>query len=128
MCIRDRPWGYRYRARLSVRLVVKKGGVLVGFHEKRSSYVADMRQCEILPPHLSAMLLPLRELIGKMSIRDRLPQFEVAVGGRVTAPSGRTRSTAQAPHSPSAQPSLAASSPCSRSQFRSVVWLSLIHI
>ncbi|MEF8713202.1 MAG: 23S rRNA (uracil(1939)-C(5))-methyltransferase RlmD [Accumulibacter sp.] len=79
------PWGYRYRARLSVRLVPKKGGVLVGFHEKRSSYVADMKQCEILPPHLSAMLLPLRELIGELSIRDRLPQIEVAVGERMTA-------------------------------------------
>lgn len=78
-------WGYRYRARLSVRRVVKKGGVLVGFHERKSSYVADMRQCEILPPRLSAMLLPLRELIGALSIRERLPQIEVAVGERMTA-------------------------------------------
>jgi 23S rRNA (uracil1939-C5)-methyltransferase len=59
--------------------------VLVGFHEKKSSYVADMRQCEILPPHLSVILLPLRELIGQMSIRDRLPQIEVAVGEHMTA-------------------------------------------
>jgi 23S rRNA (uracil1939-C5)-methyltransferase len=45
-----------------------------------------MRQCEILPLHLSAMLLlPLRELIGQLSIRDRLPQIEVAVGERMTA-------------------------------------------
>lgn len=83
--IYGQPWGYRYRARLSVRFVLKKGGVLVGFHERKSSFVADMRQCEILPPHLSAMLLPLRELIGRMSIRDRLPQIEVAVGERMTA-------------------------------------------
>ncbi|MDP1791613.1 MAG: TRAM domain-containing protein, partial [Methylibium sp.] len=45
-------WGYRYRARLSVRHVVKKGKVLIGFHERKSSYVADMSRCEILPPHL----------------------------------------------------------------------------
>src|SRR5690606_29682981 len=32
---------YRYRARLSVRLVPRKGGVLVGFRERHSSYVAD---------------------------------------------------------------------------------------
>jgi 23S rRNA (uracil1939-C5)-methyltransferase len=83
--IHGQPWAYRYRARLSVRFVLKKGGVLVGFHEKKSSYVADMQQCEILPPHLSAMLLPLRELVGRMSIRDRLPQIEVAVGERMTA-------------------------------------------
>jgi 23S rRNA (uracil1939-C5)-methyltransferase len=79
------PWGYRYRARLSVRLVLKKGGVLVGFHEKKSSFVADIRQCEVLPPHLSALLLPLRELVGALSIRDRLPQIEVAVGEHMTA-------------------------------------------
>lgn len=78
-------WGYRYRARLSVRYVAKKGKVLVGFHERRSSFVADMERCEVLPPHLSAMLLPLRELIGGMQQRDRLPQIEVAVGEAVTA-------------------------------------------
>ena len=83
--IYGQAWGYRYRARLSVRFVLKKGGVLVGFHERKSSYVADMRQCEILPLHLSVLLLPLRDLIGQLSIRDRLPQIEVAVGERMTA-------------------------------------------
>ncbi len=73
-------WGYRQRARLSVRHVAKKGGVLVGFHEKRSSYVADMRECHVLPEHLSALLPKLRELIGAMSIRDRAPQIEYAQG------------------------------------------------
>ncbi len=73
-------WGYRHRARLSVRHVVKKGGVLVGFHEKKSSYVADMTSCAILPPKVSAMLPRLRELVGSLSIRDRLPQIELAVG------------------------------------------------
>ncbi|HEV3104787.1 MAG TPA: 23S rRNA (uracil(1939)-C(5))-methyltransferase RlmD [Trinickia sp.] len=78
-------WGYRYRARLTVRYVAKKGGVLVGFHEKKSSYVADMTSCEVLPPHVSAMLVPLRRLVECLSIRDRLPQIELAVGSRVTA-------------------------------------------
>ncbi len=78
-------WGYRFRARLSVRHVVKKGKVLIGFHERKSSYVADMDSCEVLPPHLSAMLLPLRDLIAAMDQRDRLPQIEVAIGDEVTA-------------------------------------------
>lgn len=82
-------WGYRYRARLSVRHVVKKGTVLVGFHERQSSYVADMQVCPVLPPHVSAMLMPLRELVGGMDGRDRLPQIELACGegpeGLVTA-------------------------------------------
>lgn len=75
-------WGYRYRARLSVRFVEKKGGALIGFHERRSSFIADMRTCEILPPKVSAMLQPMRGLIGSLSIRDRLPQIELAVGER----------------------------------------------
>lgn len=78
-------WGYRYRARLSVRNVPKKGKVLVGFHEKKSRYVADTETCEILPPHVSAMLLPLRELVAKLSIINDLPQIELAVGEDVTA-------------------------------------------
>ncbi|HET7598585.1 MAG TPA: 23S rRNA (uracil(1939)-C(5))-methyltransferase RlmD [Burkholderiales bacterium] len=73
-------WGYRHRARLSIRHVAKKGGMLVGFHEKRSSYVADMKTCEILPPHVSALLLPLRETLGRLSIFARVPQVEVAIG------------------------------------------------
>jgi 23S rRNA (uracil1939-C5)-methyltransferase len=78
------PWGYRQRARLSARLVPKKGGVLIGFHEKRSSCIADMRQCEVLPPHLSALLMPLRTLIGALSICEQMPQIEVAIGDRIT--------------------------------------------
>ncbi len=74
-------WGYRHRARLSVRHVAKKGGVLVGFHERQSSYVADMRECHVLPAAVSALLVPLRGLVAAMTIRDRLPQIEVAVGG-----------------------------------------------
>src|SRR5690606_15286163 len=57
-------WGYRYRARLSVRAVRKKNAVLVGFRERRGSYVADINQCRVLPVHVSNMLLPLRALVG----------------------------------------------------------------
>lgn len=78
-------WGYRHRARLSVRWVAKKGTVLVGFHERKSRYVADMTVCPVLPPHVSALLVPLRELIGAMDQRERLPQVELAVGDAVTA-------------------------------------------
>jgi 23S rRNA (uracil1939-C5)-methyltransferase len=73
-------WGYRNRARFTVRHVAKKGGALVGFHEKRRSYVADMDSCEVLPPRMSALIRPLRDLIGALSIRSRLPQVEVALG------------------------------------------------
>ncbi len=78
-------WGYRWRARLSVRHVAKKGTVLVGFHERKSRYVADMRTCPVLPPAVSALLVPLRELVGSLEQRDRIPQIEVAVGDSVLA-------------------------------------------
>jgi len=77
-------WGYRYRARLSVRVVPKKGGVLVGFHERKSSYVADMRTCHVLPPHAAALLMPLRAMVAALSAPDRMPQIEVAVGDACT--------------------------------------------
>ena len=76
--------GYRFRARMSVKYVAKKGGVLVGFHEKASPFVADMRECPNLPRHISDLIVPLREMINKLSIRDKLPQIEWAVGARLT--------------------------------------------
>ena len=78
-------WGYRLRARLSVRYVARKETVLVGFHERKSRYVADMSRCEVLPRKVSDMLLPLRALIGAMEARDRLPQIELAIGDNVIA-------------------------------------------
>jgi 23S rRNA (uracil1939-C5)-methyltransferase len=78
-------WGYRYRGRLSVRYVAKKGEVLVGFHERKSRYVADMRSCAVLPPHVSDMLMPLRALVGQMNARETCPQIELACGDLLTA-------------------------------------------
>ncbi len=78
-------WGYRYRARLSVRFVHKKGVVLIGFHERKSRYVADMQVCRVLPPHVSNLLMPLRELIYGMDARETCPQIELACGDDVTA-------------------------------------------
>ena len=73
-------WRYRHRARMAVRYVAKKGSVLVGFHERASSYVADIRQCEVLPKKVSDLLLPLRDLVYSLSLHERLPQIELAVG------------------------------------------------
>src|SRR5258706_7391416 len=77
-------WGYRHRARMSVRWVEKKGGSLVGFRERKSSYVTDMTSCEVLPPRVSALIRPLRALIDTLTMRERMPQIEVAVGDGLT--------------------------------------------
>lgn len=78
-------WGYRWRGRLAVRNVIKKGIVLVGFHERKSRYIADMDSCAILPPHVSDLLVPLRGLIASMDARDTCAQIELACGEGVTA-------------------------------------------
>ncbi len=78
-------WHYRYRARLSVRYVHKKNTVLVGFHERKSRYIADMSSCAVLPAHVGALLVPLRNLLGIMEARETCPQIEVACGDAVTA-------------------------------------------
>jgi 23S rRNA (uracil1939-C5)-methyltransferase len=74
-------WEYRHRGRLSaVNRSIKKGTVLIGFHEGKSGYVADMTACEILPKHVSDLLPEMRKLVMGLSIVDRMPQIEIAVG------------------------------------------------
>jgi len=78
-------WAYRHRARMSVNYVAKKGGVLVGFRERKSSYVADMHSCEVLAGGVGQLIDALREVLSTLDIRNRIPQIEVAVGEHVTA-------------------------------------------
>lgn len=77
-------WGYRHRARLRARYIPAKGRVLVGFNEKHSSFITEMQGCEVLPPHISDLIVPMQELVSKLSIRDAMPQVEVAVGDEVS--------------------------------------------
>ncbi len=78
-------WGYRTRARLSVRLVEKKGGVLVGFHERKNSFIADMHSCAVLPPRISALIPALRDMLVHLDIRAAVPQIEVVATPDVDA-------------------------------------------
>jgi 23S rRNA (uracil1939-C5)-methyltransferase len=73
-------WGYRRRARLSARYVTRKERALVGFRERRSTHVADIAACLVLDRKVSELIRPLGELVGGLSIRNRVPQIEVAVG------------------------------------------------
>ncbi len=77
-------WGYRHRARFSARYVVKKGRALIGFRERKSSFVTDMDSCEVVPPAISALLPQLRALVQDLSIRECIPQIELAVGESAT--------------------------------------------
>jgi 23S rRNA (uracil1939-C5)-methyltransferase len=75
-------WNYRRRARLGAKFVRKKGRTLVGFRERSGPYVADLARCEILVSPVDAMITPLATLIDALSIREQLPQIEVAAADR----------------------------------------------
>ena len=77
--------GYRRRARLGVRLVPAKGGVLIGFRERRKSYLANLNTCLVLEPEIAGLLPELRALIGGLSCANRIPQIEIASGDNVSA-------------------------------------------
>ncbi len=78
-------WNYRRRARLAVKDVAAKGRVLVGFRERMAPFITDMHRCEVLAAPVDAMIDDLSELIGRLSIRARLPQIEVAVAENAMA-------------------------------------------
>lgn len=73
------PWGYRRKARLGIKYVIKKGKVLVGFRERGTPYVTDLTECHVLYPSIAALLMPLSQLVDGLSIRERVPQVEVAM-------------------------------------------------
>ena len=73
-------WGYRRKARLGVRFVPGKGGVLVGFRERGNSYIADLHRCEVLLPRVGERIEALRELLSGMQAHAQIPQIEVAAG------------------------------------------------
>lgn len=79
----ESAWGYRRKARLGVKYVAKKGKVLVGFRERGSSFLADLTRCEVLHPKIGELLVPLGDLVEGLSIRERVPQIEVAMGDEV---------------------------------------------
>jgi 23S rRNA (uracil1939-C5)-methyltransferase len=78
-------WGYRRRARLSAKFVVKKGRVLVGFRERFKSYVSAIDSCGVLAPAAAALIEPLSVVLSGLSIRDRVPQVEVSVADNAVA-------------------------------------------
>jgi len=72
--------GYRSKARLGVKYVEAKGETLVGFREKRNSFIAQLRTCEVLIPDVGHRLSELRTLMHSLESRSRIPQIELAAG------------------------------------------------
>lgn len=78
-------WHYRRRARLGIKLVPRKGRVLVGFRERAAPYIADLRECHVLVEPAARLIEPLGRLVEALTIAHRVPQAEVAVADDVVA-------------------------------------------
>ena len=73
-------WGYRHKARFSVKYVEKKARVLIGFHQYKSSFITDMQECEILPYSIGKRINELINCIEQLSVKKQVPQIELAIG------------------------------------------------
>jgi 23S rRNA (uracil1939-C5)-methyltransferase len=73
-------WGYRRKARMGVKYVAKKGRVLVGFRERRNPFLAEIESCKVMHPIVGEKLMDLSAMIGNLTIKDKIPQIEVAIG------------------------------------------------
>ncbi len=80
----SKHWGYRRRARLGAKFVPKKGGMIVGFRERNSSYIQPTSKCDVLYPEVSDLLPDLRETLEKTSCNDKIPQVEISVADNAT--------------------------------------------
>lgn len=78
-------WGYRRKARLGIKYVIKKEKLLIGFREKNGRYLADIEQCEVLDPRIGQRLDAVRECLSSLSIYQEIPQIEVAIGDNAVA-------------------------------------------
>jgi 23S rRNA (uracil1939-C5)-methyltransferase len=83
--LRGPVWGYRRRARLGAKFVTRKGRVVVGFRERLAPYIADVTRCDVLAPPVSDLVSPLSAMLTTLSIRERVPQIEVAVADNAVA-------------------------------------------
>lgn len=75
-------WGYRRKARLGVRFVIKKDKMLVGFREKHSNFLAELESCPVLYPDVGEHLQELAEVLRSLSVYEKIPQVEVAFGDK----------------------------------------------
>jgi 23S rRNA (uracil1939-C5)-methyltransferase len=78
-------WGYRRKARLGVKFMRREEVVRVGFREKHSAFLTDAWQCDVLNEAIGSRLTQFSELVNRLSVRDKIPQIEVAVGDEQVA-------------------------------------------
>jgi 23S rRNA (uracil1939-C5)-methyltransferase len=75
-------WGYRSKARMGVKWVAKKNRVLVGFRERRNPFLAEIDSCKVMNPIVGEKLIALGEMIAGLTVKEKIPQIEVAIGDK----------------------------------------------
>lgn len=78
--LRSARTDYRRKARLGVRYVPQKGRTLIGFRERRSAFLAELSHCRVLDAQIGERIEVLRDLLTALSIREQIPQIEIAIG------------------------------------------------
>jgi 23S rRNA (uracil1939-C5)-methyltransferase len=78
-------WNYRRRARLAARWVPKKERTVLGFRERSTCFIADVKRCEVLQPPVDSLVEPMSLLLTALSVRNRVPQIEVAIADNAVA-------------------------------------------
>lgn len=78
-------WNYRRRARVAARWVAKKHRTVVGFRERSTPYITDLKSCAVLQAPVDQLIVPMSDLVTALSIRNRVPQIEVAVADNAVA-------------------------------------------
>lgn len=83
--ITGKTWGYRRKARLSIKFIQKKDKVLVGFRERNGRFVANLEHCHTLDPSIGEKISEFSDILYQLTIREHIPQMEIAVGESKTA-------------------------------------------
>lgn len=77
--------GYRRKARIGVKWDAKKSSLYVGFRERASNKLAKLDSCLVLHPAVGLRFEAIKSLIVNLSIKDAIPQIEIAVGEEAVA-------------------------------------------
>lgn len=81
------PWHYRSRTRLAVHTSAS-GKIVLGYQAKRSHKIVPIRQCLLLPEHVSGCLNIIRDALQEMTRQQPkvgIRGVEISVGECVTA-------------------------------------------
>lgn len=73
--IASKPYGYRRRARLSIKL--DKNQFVIGFRRAESNQIVDINMCPVLVDELQEILMPLKQILNRFNAKKALGHVEL---------------------------------------------------